>query len=90
MYEKTQNTKVHVYSVFAAAIKNKRLKERALFSIQYLQTTRGLDIKGTINEYTDSNGQHISKCRMTHKPRLSNIIVTLKACLLFDVSVAGV
>lgn len=36
-----QNTKVHVYSVFAEIIiikknKKKRLKERALFSIQYL------------------------------------------------------
>lgn len=31
-YEKTQNTKVHVYSVFAA-IKNKGLKERALFCL---------------------------------------------------------
>lgn len=31
-YEKTQNTKVHVYSVFAA-IKNRGLKERALFSL---------------------------------------------------------
>lgn len=31
-----QNTKVHVYSVFAEIIIKKRLKERALFSIQYL------------------------------------------------------
>lgn len=33
-----QNTKVHVYSVFVEIIikKKKRLKERALFSIQYL------------------------------------------------------